>query len=147
VVAPCERPLTLSQVTAGRKHQRSGKLHEVRIVSIAGIGGSAVAGGTTLLYVAIIRSQGDQSAASVTPWVVTFLICAILGLVASYLESPSSRSLLFATIAGTMFGVGFLAIFSIGTLLILAGALFALAASRAATSGGVRDGPAGPRQS
>jgi len=112
----------------------------VRIVSIAGIGGSAVAGGTTLLYVAIIRSQGDQSAANVTPWVVTFLICAMLGLVASYLESPRSRSRLFAASAGTMFGVGFLAIFSIGTLLIVAGVLFALAASRAATPGGVRDG-------
>lgn len=109
----------------------------MRIVSIAGIGGSAVAGGTTLLYIAIIRSQGDQSAASVTPWAVTFLICAILGLVASYLESPRSRSLLFAVTAGTMLGVGFLAIFSIGTLLILAGVLFALAASRAATSGRV----------
>ena len=112
----------------------------MRIVSIAGIGGSAVAGGTTLLYIAIIRSQADQSAASVTPWAVTFLICAILGLVASYLQSPRSRSLLFAATGGTMLGVGFLAIFSIGTLLILAGVLFALAASRAATPGRVRDG-------
>ena len=112
----------------------------MRIVSIAGIGGSAVAGGTALLYVAIIRSQGDQSAARVTPWAVTFLICAILGLVASYLESPRARSLLFASTGGTMLGVGFLAIFSIGTLLILAGVLFALAASRAVTSGRVRDG-------
>jgi hypothetical protein len=39
-----------------------------------------------------------------------------------------------------MLDVGFLAIFSIGTLLILAGGLFALAASRAATFSGVRDG-------
>jgi hypothetical protein len=92
------------------------------------------------LYIAIIRSQADQSAAHVTPWAVTFLVCAILGLVASYLESPRSRALLFAATAGTMFGVGILAIFSIGTLLILAGVLFALAASRAATSGRVRDG-------
>jgi hypothetical protein len=38
-----------------------------------------------------------------------------------------------------MLGVGFLAIFSIGTLLIAAGCLFALAASSAATSGRVRD--------
>jgi hypothetical protein len=111
----------------------------VRIVSITGVGGSAVAGGTTLLYLAIIRSQGDQSVASVTPWAVTFLICAILGVVASYLESPRSRSLLFAASAGTMLGVGFLAIFSIGILLILAGVLFAIAASRAATSGRARD--------
>lgn len=111
----------------------------MRIVSVTGIGGSAVAGGTTLLYLAIIRSQGDQSVASVTPWAVTFLLCAIVGVVASYVESPRSRSLLFAAVAGTMLGVGFLAIFSIGMLLILAGVLFALAASRAVTSGRVRD--------
>jgi hypothetical protein len=91
------------------------------------------------LYLAIIRSQGDQSVASVTPWAVTFLLCAIVGVVASYVESPRSRSLLFAAVAGTMLGVGFLAIFSIGMLLILAGVLFALAASRAVTSGRVRD--------
>ena len=111
----------------------------VRIVSIAGVGGSAVAGGTTVLYLAIIRSQGDQSVATVAPWAVTFLICAIVGVVASYLESPHPRSLLFAAVAGAMLGVGFLAIFSIGMFLILAGALFALAASRAATSGRARD--------
>jgi hypothetical protein len=107
----------------------------VRIVSITGIGGSVVAGGTTVLYLAIIRSQGDQIDATVAKWAVTFLICAMVGVVASYVESPRSRSLLFAAIAGTMLGVGFLAIFSIGMLLILAGVLFALAASRAVTSG------------
>jgi hypothetical protein len=111
----------------------------VRIVSIAGIGGSAVAAGTTVLYLAIIRSQGDQTVAAVTPWAVTLLICAVLGVVASYVESPRLRSLLFAATAGTMLGVGFLAIFSIGTLLILAGVLFAVAASRAAPSERLRD--------
>ena len=111
----------------------------MRIVSIAGIGGSAVAGGTTVLYLAIIRSQGDQSVATVAPWAATFLICAIVGVTASYLESPRSRSLLFAAIAGTMLGVGFLAIFSIGLLLIVAGVLFSLAASRAVTYGRARD--------
>lgn len=111
----------------------------MRIVSIAGIGGSAVAGGTTVLYLAIIRSQGDQSVATVAPWAVTFLICVVLGAVASFVESPRSRSLLFAATAGTMVGVGFLAIFSIGMLLILAGVLFALAASRGVPSGRLRD--------
>jgi len=107
----------------------------VRIVSPAGLAGSVVAGATTVLYLAIIRSQGDQSVAAATPWAVTFSICAILGVLASCVESSRSRSLLFAATAGTMLGVGFLAVFSIGMLLILAGALFALAASRAATSG------------
>ncbi|MGZ4372216.1 MAG: hypothetical protein ACXVRQ_08475 [Gaiellaceae bacterium] len=111
----------------------------MRIVSIAGMGGSAVAGATTVLYLAIIRSQGDQSVATVAPWTVTFLICAVVGMTASYLESPRLRSLLFAALAGTMLGVGFLAIFSIGLLLILAGVLFSLAASRAVTSGRARD--------
>lgn len=111
----------------------------VRIVSFVGIGGSAVAGGTTVLYLAIIRSQGDQSPGGVAPWAVTFLICAVVGMVASYVDSSRPRSLLFAATAGTMLGIGFLAIFSIGMLLILAGVLFALAASRAATSGSRRD--------
>ena len=111
----------------------------VRIVSIAGIGGSAVAAGTTVLYLAIIRSQGDQGGATVAAWAGTFLICAIVGVTASYLESPRSRSLLFAALAGTMLGVGFLAIFSIGLFLIVAGVLFSLAASRAVTSGRARD--------
>lgn len=111
----------------------------MRIVSIAGIGGSAVAGGTTLLYLAIIRSQGDHGGATVAAWAVTFLICAIVGVIASYVESPRWRSLLFAALAGTMLGIGFLAIFSIGLLLIVAGVLFSLGASRAVTSGRAGD--------
>lgn len=111
----------------------------MRIVSIAGIGGSAVAAGTSVLYLAIIESQGTESVASVAPWAVTFASCAVLGAVASFVESPRSRSLLFAATAGTMLGAGFLAIFSIGMLLILAGVLFALAASRAAARGRPRD--------
>ena len=110
----------------------------MRTVSVAGIGGSAVSGGTTLLYLGIIRSQGDQSVASVTPWALTFLSCAFVGVVASFVESPHWRLLLFPATAGTMLGVGFLAVFSIGSLLIVAGVLFAIAASRAATTGGVR---------
>ena len=82
------------------------------------------------MYLAIIRSQGDQSVGSVTPWAATCLVCVVLGVTASFVDSPRSRSLLFAAAAGTMVGVGFLAIFSIGLLLILSGALFALAASR-----------------
>ena len=107
----------------------------MRIVSLAGIGGSAVAAGTTVLYLAIIGSEGNDSVTSVAPWAVTFASCAVIGAVASFVESPRSRSLLFAAIAGTMLGVGFLAIFTIGTLLILAGVLFALAASRAVPPG------------
>ena len=110
----------------------------MRIVSKAGVCGSAVAGGTAVLYLSIIRSQGDQSTAGVAPWAVTFLVCALLGAKASYVESPRSRSVIFAATAGTMLGIGFLAIFSIGTLLLLAGVLFALAAAGAATSGGPR---------
>jgi len=111
----------------------------MRIVSLAGIGGSAVAAGTTVLYLAIIGSEGNDSVTSVAPWAVTFASCAVIGAVASFVESPRSRSLLFAATAGTMLGVGFLAIFTIGTLLILAGVLFALAASRAVPPGRSRD--------
>lgn|GEM_PF-5558927 len=110
----------------------------MRIVSRAGIGGSVVAAGTTVFYLVIISSQGDERVA-VAPWAMTLGSCAILGAVASYVESPRSRSLLFAANAGTMLGVGFLAIFSIGMLLILAGVLFALAASSAAPPGRLRD--------
>lgn len=107
----------------------------MRIVSFAGIAGSLVAGGTTVLYLAIIRSQGDQTVAAVAPWAATLLVCAFVGVIASYVESPRGRSLLFAATAGTMLGVGFLAIFSVGTLLIVAGLLFAVAAAGAVPSG------------
>jgi hypothetical protein len=111
----------------------------MRVGSGAGIVGSAVAAGAAVLYLVLIRSQGDDGVTSTTAWALTFAIGAILGVAASYIRSSRAQSLLFAALAGTMLGVGLLAIFSIGMLLIVAGSLFALAAFRAAPGDRWRD--------
>jgi hypothetical protein len=111
----------------------------MRVGSVAGLAGSAVAAATAVLYLVVIRSQGGDGVTSVAPWTLTFAASAILGVVAVYVQSPRGRSLLFAALAGTLLGVGFLAIFSIGTLLIIAGVLFAIAASGAAPGDRRRD--------
>ena len=104
----------------------------MRPASISGATGGLLVLATTLLYLVIINSQGNVDTRRVTVWVVTLVACASLATVASWSRRPRARSLILATTAGALFGLGFLGIFSIGLLLVAAGVLLSAATVKAA---------------
>jgi hypothetical protein len=104
----------------------------MRLASISGATGSPLVSLTTVLYLAIINSQGNVDRRRVTVWVVTLAACALLGTVASWSRQPRVRSIILATTAGALLGLGFLGIFSIGLLLVAAGVLLMVATLKAA---------------
>lgn len=75
--------------------------------------GSLVALATTVLYLAILDSQGDVESRRTAGVVVVLVLAAALGLVASWSVSAEPRSSAFAVAAGSLLGLGWLAIFSI----------------------------------
>ena len=93
----------------------------------------------SVLYVAILISQGNSSVAQSTPWVVLFVAIGLLGLAASFTTRSRLRLQVFAVCAVVMLLVGVLAIFSIGILLVVAGLLFASAAVNARRTIGAND--------
>lgn len=100
----------------------------MRAGSVPGAIGSLLVLTTSVLYFAIINSQGDTGSRRTIGVVVALLISAALGVVASCSLPAKSRSAIFAVAAGSLLGLGWLAIFSIGLLLLASGALFAFAA-------------------
>jgi hypothetical protein len=86
---------------------------------------------TTVLYLVIIDSQGNVDTRRVAVWAVTLGTCASLGTVGSWSRQPRVRSIILATTAGALLGLGFLGIFSIGLLLIAAGVLLMVATVKA----------------
>jgi hypothetical protein len=104
----------------------------MRPASISGATGGLLVLATTLLYLVIIDLQGNVDTRRVTVWVATLVICASFATVASWSRRPRVRSLTLATTAGTLFGLGFLGIFSIGLLLVAAGVLLSVATVKAA---------------
>ena len=108
----------------------------MRHVSAAGVCGGVLTLAVSVLYVAILISQGDTSVAQSTPWVVLFVAVGLLGLAASFTTRSRLRLQVFAVCAAVMLAVGVLAIFSIGILLVAAGLLFASAAINARRTDG-----------
>ena len=108
----------------------------MRLVSVAGVCGAVLTLGVSVLYVAILISQGDTSVAQSAPFVVLFVAVGFLGLAASFTTKSRLRLQLFAVCAVVMLLVGVLAIFSIGILLLVAGLLFASAAMSARRTAG-----------
>jgi magnesium-transporting ATPase (P-type) len=105
----------------------------MRPASISGATGSLLVLLTTLLYLVIINSQGNVDTRRVTVWVVTLALCASLGTAASWSRQPRARSIILATTAGALLGLGFLGIFSIGLLLVAAGVLLSVATVKTVT--------------
>ena len=102
----------------------------MRAGSVPGAIGSLLVLTTTVLYLAIIGSQGDTGSRRTVGVVVALLISAALGATACWSWPAKSRSAIFAVAAGSLLGLGWLAIFSIGLLLFASGVLFAFAALR-----------------
>jgi hypothetical protein len=100
----------------------------MRAGSVPGAIGILLVLTTTVLYLAIIDSQGDTGSRRTIGVVIALLLSAALGVVASWSLPAKSRSAIFAVAAGSLLGLGWLAIFSIGLLLLASGALFAFAA-------------------
>jgi hypothetical protein len=103
----------------------------MRPASISGATGSLLVSVTTVLYLVIINSQGNVDTRRVAVWAVTLGTCASLGTVGSWSRQPRVRSIILATTAGALLGLGFLGIFSIGLLLVAAGVLLMVATVKA----------------
>jgi hypothetical protein len=108
----------------------------MRLVSAAGASGSVLTLGVAALYVAILISEGDNSVEQSIPWAVGFVTVGLAGLATSFATSARLRLRSFSVCAAAMLVVGVLAIFSIGTFLVVAGLLFASAAWSARTTAG-----------
>jgi hypothetical protein len=116
------------------------------VVAIRGRPGAAfaaaaavVALATDVLYLVIIRSQGEQDPGE---WVTVAVVAlVILGLAccagaAAVATRPATRKVLLAVAAVGLLVLGVLAIFSIGLLLLLAGLLSVVAWVRVAATTG-----------
>lgn len=103
----------------------------MRPASISGATGSLLVSLTTVLYLVVINEQGNGYTRRVTVFVVTLVACASLGTVASWSRQPRVRSIILATTAGALLGLGFLGIFSIGLFLVAAGVLLTVATVKA----------------
>ena len=104
----------------------------MKITSRVGFAGACVVLATTVLYLVIIDSEGNNGPAAIAPWVAILTVSGSVAAVGAWLPSPRARSTIFAVTAAAMVAVGFLAIFSIGMLLLVGGTLLARAALSAA---------------
>jgi hypothetical protein len=95
----------------------------VKCLPVAGIVGGVIGLATLAAYLAIIVSEGDDSAGEVVPWAAAMALAGTAA-VAGSLSTPRrhGQSLLRAAAVGFIV-VGLLAIFSIGLPLLIAGVL------------------------
>jgi hypothetical protein len=93
-----------------------------------GLAGSVLALGTTALYLVLILSEGNNDASEILPFATTFGGVGLLALAASLLPNRRLRLIVFALGGAVLIGIGLLAISSVGTFLVVAGALLIVAA-------------------
>lgn len=103
----------------------------MRPVSIAGMCGSVLALGVMALYTAIILSEGNDPIEQWGPWAAGFFAIGLVGVLASFVANRRRRHVAFSICAFASLAVGAVSIFSVGALLVVAGLLFAAAASSA----------------
>lgn len=108
----------------------------VRPVPALAATGSAMVLVTLVLYAELVGSQGSGDLRRAAIVVAILAVLAVLGTVASWSASPLLRSVVFVTVAGALLGFGWLAIFSIGIILIAEGGLFFVAALKALSENG-----------
>lgn len=84
---------------------------------------AAIIGATTVLYVSVIVSQGDVQVARVG-FVVLLLLTALASVIGTMtLGDPAARGAAGFAAAGLLLSMGYLALFSVGLLLLVAGIL------------------------
>jgi hypothetical protein len=93
---------------------------------VLGFVAALLAGAMLVVYIAVMQSQGDRPLL----WVVAMLVCgAVLAVYGALVSSDRGRAPLLAA-AVLLLPLGFLAIFSIGFPILIAGALALIAALR-----------------
>jgi hypothetical protein len=108
-------------------------------VNRAGAIAAVLAGAVTLGYVGIILVQGEEDVGQVVLAASTIAGAAIAAWAGSVVDNPRARSSLLGAAAGALLGLGYLALFSIGIFLLVAGVVAAIAAF----PGSVRSGQIG----
>jgi hypothetical protein len=96
----------------------------------AGLIAAGLTGAITLGYLGLIASQGESDWGRVLLVAVTLLVAAASSWAGSMASDPRIRSGLLAGAAGILLGLGYLALFSIGLFLWLAGFVAAMATLR-----------------
>jgi hypothetical protein len=108
-------------------------------VNLAGAIAAVLAGAVTLVYVGIILIQGEEDVGRVVLVASTIAGGALASWAGSVVDHTRARSSLLGAAAGALLGLGYLALFSIGILLALAGVVAGTGAFRE----GVRSGTVG----
>lgn len=94
---------------------------------------AVVVGATTLVYLWLIANQSTRDLARVSLVAALFLLAVAAAIGAATLRTPEARHLAAAGGTGLLLSMGVLAIFSVGTFLLVAAGLLiiAIAAGRA----------------
>ncbi|HKX24805.1 MAG TPA: hypothetical protein VJP08_00670 [Actinomycetota bacterium] len=105
-------------------------------VNLAGAIAAVLAGAVTLGYVGLILVQGEQDVGRVVLVACTIASAGIASWAGSVVDKTRARSSLLGAAAGALLGLGYLALFSIGLLLVLAGLVAAIGAFRESVRSG-----------
>jgi hypothetical protein len=93
----------------------------------AGLAAAAIAGATSIVYVIIIVAQGEDDVGLVVLVVAIILGAALAAGMGASTSDLAMRRISFAIASGLLLSLGALAIFSIGLLLVVAGAMSTVA--------------------
>lgn len=95
-----------------------------------------IAGATAIVYVVLIVGQGEAEVARVILVLAMILTAAVAAAVGASAEDPSVESLLLGGASGLLLSLGYLGLFSIGLLLLIAGIVSTIAWVRAMAADG-----------
>lgn len=104
--------------------------------SRVGLASALLAGSITVLYLVIIVSQGDADVVSVAVVATSFAALAAAAAIGSTRPSAAERLPWLGASTGGLIGLGVISLITIGLLLLVAGALSAMAWGAATRSTG-----------
>jgi hypothetical protein len=99
-----------------------------------GLAGSLLAFATTGFYLAIMKSEGNNSVDEFGPWASMFASIGVVAAGASFVRNARGRALAFAAAAGVSTALGLVGLMSIGIFLLAVAVLLIAAAVRATES-------------
>lgn len=101
---------------------------------------AAIAGATAIVYIVVIVGQGEAEVGRVILVLAMILTGAVAAAVGGSAADPSVERLLLGGASGLLLSLGFLGLFSIGLLLLIAGIVSTIAWVRAMAAGGAARG-------
>jgi hypothetical protein len=97
----------------------------------AGLAAAAIAGATSIVYVIIIVAQGEADVGRVILVLAMILGAAMAAAVGGSTANSTMKSVLLGGASGGLLSLGYLGLFSIGLLLLVAGAVSTIGWTRA----------------